>query len=105
MNAAYFRDEGLALISKKLQGHASGGRKPWILVLMDNAKVDVATAVSIVMSDLRPKRTPQPDGHDPLKKLEGRSFLSKSIHKFVHLSLEEHDLMVTWPKKSFSILN
>jgi hypothetical protein len=29
----------------------------------------------------------------------------KSIHKFVHLPLEEHDLMVTQPKKSFSILN
>jgi hypothetical protein len=29
----------------------------------------------------------------------------ETIHKFVHLSLEEHDVMMTWPRKSFSILN
>jgi hypothetical protein len=29
----------------------------------------------------------------------------KNIHKFVQVSLEEHDVTVTWPKKSFSILN
>jgi hypothetical protein len=29
----------------------------------------------------------------------------KNSHTFAHLSLEEYDLMVTWHKKSFSILN
>jgi hypothetical protein len=60
INAAYFRDEILTPISQKLQQHASGRRKPWTLVHLDNAKVHTATAVSIVMPDLRLKRTLQP---------------------------------------------
>jgi hypothetical protein len=45
-----------------------------------------------------------PMGSSPEK---GRAVIVslKTIRKFVHLSLEEHDIMVTWPKKSFSILN